>query len=165
MASGAPRCFMTGARLEGRSSSASARGVSAAIGGGVIRGRPGGGGPMRRPDGATSATGIATAMRPRTGRAGGPGGGPAAAPLGGGTTRLPLTAPCGGGTSGPFPCPLPPRPLGGRLPAMLGGAVCLAHGGRVKPPRQNRLGEQVPEGEKDEPEADQIDGRLRPRDA
>src|SRR5262245_14196314 len=151
MVAGAPRCCMMGARLDARSSMRSARGgsggasrrsmrgVSGTSGArvGVRRGRTGGGGPMRRPVGAPAA---------------------------GGTTGLPLTVPRGGGTTG-LPLPLVARHMGGRLPAMLGGAVCLAGGHVVKPPRGNRLGEQMPEGEKDEPEADQVDGRLRPRDA
>jgi len=132
MAAGAPRCCMTGARVDGRSSRRPAPGGVGGVGarGGVSRGgtpRPGGGGPMRR-----ITTGTATATRPRTGRGGGPAGGAAAAPAPRmrGTSGFPLRAAfaggvpaAAGGTSGLPVFPRARGPIGGRLPAILGGAV------------------------------------------
>src|SRR5215472_1057603 len=112
----APRCFMTGAVLDGRGGGGggvAVTGTRRPTGGGggrrpggVRAGDGGGAAPGRPRVGVARSTGIASATRPRMARGGGAGGG-AVAPFIGGTSAL------------LFPAPTAPR-----LRAMSGRPVC-----------------------------------------
>src|SRR5215475_6418926 len=98
----APRCFMTGAVLDGRSGGgggAAVTGTRRPTGGaggrrdgGVRAGGGGGPAPGRPRVGVARSTGIASATRPRMARGGGAGGG-ALAPFMGGTSAFALPFP------------------------------------------------------------------------